>query len=105
MAHLARASFCRLRFFALAEHLQHAVGDAEAADHVDRGGSDGDEAEDVRRTRIVRRTRQHQRSDERDAGDGVRRRHQRRVQQRRHAADDLVAEKRCQREDVNRSSK
>ena len=33
---------------ALAEHLQHAVGDAKAADHVDSGGGDGDEAEDVR---------------------------------------------------------
>ena len=36
-------SWLRLRAL---EHLQHAVGDHEAADHVDRGGGDRDEAQD-----------------------------------------------------------
>ena len=38
---------------ALAEHFQHAIGDAESADDVDGGGGDGDEAEDVARSAIV----------------------------------------------------
>ena len=45
-----------------------------------------------------------QRADQRDAGDGVGGRHQRRVQQRRNARDHLVAEKRGQHEDVERRS-
>ncbi len=93
----------RLFGLALVEHLQHAIGDAEAANHVDGGGGDRDESQDVREQRIVRRTRQNQRADERDAGDGIGGGHQRRVQQRRHAADDLVAQKGSQGEDVNRS--
>ena len=43
----------------------------------------------------------HQRADQGDAGDGVGRRHQRRVQQRRHPADHLVADEAGQDEDVD----
>ena len=74
------------------EHLQHAVGDHEAADHVDGRAGDGDAAED--RAELIEITaRGDQRADQRDAGDGVGAGHERRVQQVRHLGDDLVAEK------------
>src|SRR5688572_6157766 len=44
------------------------------------------------------------RTDERDTGDRVRRRHQRRVQQRRHARDHLVSEKRRAGKNVKRGN-
>ena len=51
-------------------------------------------------TRLCARAGRDQRADERDAGDRVRRRHERRVQQRRHARDHHVADEAGQHEDV-----
>ena len=50
--------------------------------------------------RVVLRARGHERADERDAADGVRAAHERRVEERRHARDDLVADERGEHEDV-----
>ena len=81
------------------EHPQHAVGDEKAADDVGGGAGHGDEAEE-RAEPVVLLAGDNQRADQRDAGKGVGRRHQRRVQQRRHARDDVKAEKAGQDENV-----
>ncbi len=86
------------------EHPQHAVRDQEPADGVRRRARDRDEPEQgahpaVRNGAVVG-ARHDERSDERDRGDGVRRRHERRVQERRDPGDDVVAEESGQHEDV-----
>ncbi len=83
------------------EHLQHAISDHESADDVRRRANDRDETED-RADRVVLRAGSDDRTDQRDARDRIGRRHQWRVQQRRHARDHLVAEKRRERENVKR---
>ncbi len=80
------------------EHLEHAIGDEEAADDVDRREHDGDERERLLETRVGRARDQH-RPDEHDAVDRVRAGHERRVQERRHARDELEAEEDRERED------
>src|SRR5262249_25527733 len=68
-------------------------------DDVDRRGRHGDDAED-RRDDVVVRAGRHERADEGDARDRVRGRHERRVEERRHPRDDLVAEEGRPDEDV-----
>src|SRR6185369_4678216 len=90
-----------LRDFLPLKHLQHAIGDDEAADYVRRGTNYSDETEN-RADGVVLRTRGDDRADERYAGDRVSRRHQRRVQQRRHSRNHLVTKKRREREHIKR---
>src|SRR6185312_1658687 len=80
----------RLRGLPL-EHLEHAVGDEEAADDVDRREDDRDERERLLDVRVRRPGDEH-RADEDDAVDRVRPRHERRVQHRRDLRDDLDAD-------------
>ena len=60
--------------------------------------ADGDEPEDL--ADVVARPGGEQRRDERDPADGVRAAHERRVEERRNAGDDLVADEGRQDEDV-----
>src|SRR5689334_3142043 len=69
------------------EHLEHPVGDHVAADDVHRRERDGDERQDLR-DGVGRLDGDEHRADEDDAVDGVRARHQRRVQRRRDLRDD-----------------
>src|SRR6266850_2235778 len=85
---------------ALPEHLEHAIGDDEAADDVCRREHDGDEADDERERVLVAEAGDEHRSDNHDPVDRVRAGHQRRVQQRRHLRDHLEAEE--DREDQDR---
>src|SRR5580698_10331597 len=81
------------------EHFQHAVGDDEAADDVAGGGDDGDGAEDGGEIGFVFTGE----NDGADNGDGVERvgeRHQRRVKQRRDAANDFESDECGQHENV-----
>ena len=80
------------------EHVEHPVGHEEAADHVHRPEDDRDEREDLLERRVGGAGDDH-RADEDDPVDRVRPRHERRVQERRHAADQLEAEQRGERED------
>src|SRR5215211_3853545 len=73
------------------EHLEHAVGDQEAADHVDRAEGDRDHAQEVVEEALGRPD-QVEPAEQHDAVDGVRGRHQRRVQRVRHLRDDLEAD-------------
>src|SRR6516225_5874372 len=81
------------------EHLEHAIGDDESADDVDRGGGDRDEAEE-RADEPVIRAGGDERADEADRRDRVRRGHERRVQERRHARDHEEADEAGEHEDV-----
>src|SRR5258706_1868491 len=74
------------------EHLQHPVGDDEAADDVRRREDDGHETEDDGDRRVGAR-RYEQRAHEDDAVDRVGARHQGRVEHGRHLGDDLDADK------------
>src|SRR3954466_8955845 len=80
------------------EHLEHPVGDQEAADHVDRPEGDGDHQQHVV-DHAVRRPDEQQAAEHDDAVDGVRAAHQRRVQRVRHLRDHLEADERRQYED------
>ena len=80
------------------EHLEHAVGHHEAADHVQRGQEDGEEAED-QLGRPVGLAHDRQGADQHDAVDGVGARHQRGVQDARDLRDDLDADEGGQHED------
>src|ERR1700722_10319724 len=73
------------------EHFQHAVGDKEAADDVAGGGDDGDGAKHGGQCGLMF-SRQENCSDYGDGVESVRERHQRRVQERRHAANYLQAD-------------
>ena len=88
--------------FALLEHLEHAVGDDEAADDVDRREDDGDEPERLLQVGLGRARDQSIAADEDDAVDGVRARHQRRVQHGRHLRDHLEPEEHREHEDRDR---
>src|SRR4051794_6754191 len=81
------------------EHLEHPVGDDVAADDVHRRKRDSDEAEQLAEG-VVGLDRDEHRADEDDPVDGVRARHQRRVERRRNLADDGEADE--DREDEDR---
>ena len=81
------------------EHLEHAVGDEEAADDVAGGGDDGDGAENRGEIGLVF-TGQDDGADDGDGVEGVGQRHQRRVKQRRDAADDFESDECGQHENV-----
>src|SRR5680860_827494 len=92
----------RLPLLLLLEHLEHPVGDHEAAHHVDGGHDHGDDPDD-RLRRPLRRGREHeQRADNADPADGVGARHQRGVQDRRYLGDDLEAHEAREHEDIHR---
>src|SRR4051812_6145475 len=76
----------------LLEHLEHAVGDDEAADDVRGRKCDRQEADDADQRVLVFAAGDDHRADDHDAVDRVRARHQRRVQHRRHLRDHLEAE-------------
>src|SRR5947209_4334254 len=79
------------------EHLEHAVGDEESADHVAGRGNDGDHPEHGREAALPLADQY----DRAHNGNGIKRvgeRHQRRVQQRRDMADDLEADESCEHE-------
>src|SRR5262249_17868711 len=88
-----------LRPLAALEHLEHPVGDDEAADDVGGGEHDGDEAEDPGERALVGLAEHDHRADDHDAVDRVRPRHQRCVQQRRHLRDHLDPEEDREHED------
>src|SRR3989441_5946546 len=73
------------------EHLEHAVGDDETADHVGRREDDGDQAEHDRHRRVGSGG-DEDGPDQDDAVDCVGARHERRVQDGRHLRDDLEAD-------------
>src|SRR5215213_10356687 len=81
------------------EHLQHAVGDQEAADHVDRAEGDRDHEQELVEE-AVDLADQQQSAEQHDAVDRVGGGHQRRVQRVRHLRDHLEADERRQHEDV-----
>src|SRR3954471_467351 len=83
--------------FAL-EHAEHAVGDEEAADDVDRAEDDRDAEQDLVE-RAVRLAEQQQAAEHDDAVDRVGAAHQGRVQRVRHLRDHLEADERRQHED------
>src|SRR5689334_20548545 len=80
------------------EHAEHAVGDEEAADDVDRPERDRDHQQDVRKD-AVNRPDQQDAAEHDDAVDRVRTAHQRRVERVRHLRDDLEADERRQHQD------
>src|SRR5215217_5017885 len=80
------------------EHAQHAVGDQEAADHVDGAEGDGDDQQDVLE-QAVGGTDEQQATEHDDAVDGVRARHEGRVQRFRNLRDDLEPDERREDED------
>ena len=88
-----------LRGLAPLEHLEHPVGDDEAADDVRRPEHDREEADDPVEGVLVRRAEDDHRADDDDAVDGIGARHQRRVEQRRHLRDHLDAEEDREHED------
>ena len=90
----------RLLLVLALEHLEHALGDGVAADRVGGAEQHGDEADDLLGRRLGLTERDHG-ADHDDAVHEVRARHQRRVQDDRHAADDLVAGEGGQHEDVD----
>src|SRR6266852_4138858 len=71
------------------EHFQHAVGDEIAADYVEGRQQHCREAQNTRQRAGVLRSGDQNRADHRDGRDRVGQRHQRRMQQRRHAAYQL----------------
>src|SRR6185436_10629906 len=77
------------------EHVQHPVGDQETADHVDGAEDDGDRAQHLDQVRVGGPD-DHDRAHDDDPVDGVRPRHQRRVQRGRHLGDDFEADERRQ---------
>ena len=81
------------------EHLEHPVGDDEAADDVRRRERDGDEADDPREPSASGAPGDDDRAHDDDSVDRVRARHQRRVQHRRHLRDHLEAEEDREHED------
>src|SRR4051812_1371818 len=85
----------------LAEHLEHAVGDDVATDHVHRRESDRHQRKDLARE-IVGVCRDQHPAHEHDAVDRVRAGHQRRVQRRWHLADDGEPDEDRQDEDRQR---
>jgi len=90
-----RYSGFRLLFL---EHFEHALGDEEAAEHVHRGQGHGQRAHDLAEHPFGKAGGEHGADDD-DGGNGVRHRHQRRVQRRRHGPDDVVADVDRQHED------
>ena len=95
------AAFRLNRAAILAEHLQHSIGDEESADDVARRADDGDEAENRGDgVVVVAGAGGDDRSDERDAGDRVRRGHQWGVKQRWDPLDHHEADEAGEDEDV-----
>src|SRR2546423_7279139 len=88
-----------LRSAAALEHLEHPVGDDEAADDVRGGQHDGDEADHGRGRVLVTEPGDEHRADDHDPVDRVRPGHERRVQERRHLRDHLEAEEDRKHED------
>src|SRR3954470_15858230 len=97
MTSLRLIGFLRVGLAAL-EHLEHAVGDQEAADHVDGPEGDGDDEQQLVEEALDGPDQQ-QAAEHDDAVDGVRAAHQRRVQRVRHLRDHLEADERRQYED------
>src|SRR5664279_4667265 len=100
----AMFAFMLLSLLFLLVHCQHALGDQEAAENIDRGEYQRDEAERARpqRAAIVggeRYADRQQGADHDHRGDGVGHRHQWRVQRRCHRPDDVVADEHRQHED------
>src|SRR4029077_4726248 len=87
----------RLGLFFL-EHLQHPLGDQEAAEHVDRRQRHGQNAHRASERRFGQRSGQHGADDD-DRGDRVGHRHQRCVQRRRNVPYDVIADVDRQHED------
>eukprot|EP00053_Salpingoeca_punica_P012955 m.116409 g.116409 ORF g.116409 m.116409 type:complete len:1093 (-) comp16076_c1_seq1:125-3403(-) len=87
-----------LRVSCAAEHVEHALGDEEAADNVDGRGRDG-EVGQQRGRRVGKQAAAEQRhaANRGRAGNSVGHRHERRVQRRGHAPDDVVADNAGQR--------
>src|SRR5438105_3098677 len=88
-----------LRRLAPLEHLEHSVGDDEAADDVRRRERHGDEADDRRQRVLVAEARDEHGPDDHDPVDRVRAGHQRGVEERRHLRDHLEAEEDREHED------
>src|SRR3954466_9502970 len=97
MTSLRLIGFLRVGLAAL-EHLEHAVGDQEAADHVDGPEGDGDDEQQLVEEALDGPDQQ-QAAEHDDAVDGVCAGHQRRVQRVGHLRDDLEAHERRQHQD------
>src|SRR3954454_6010672 len=97
MTSLRLIGFLRVGLAAL-EHLEHAVGDQEAADHVDGPEGDGDDEQQLVEEALDGPDQQ-QAAEHDDAVDGVRAAHQRRVQRVGHLGDDLEADERREHQD------
>src|SRR5208282_3653928 len=98
-----RFGLIRRSFLFLLIHRQHALGDQEAAEDIDRREAERNEAERARpeRTAVVaneRDTDREQGADDDHRGDGVGHRHQWRVQRRRHRPHHVVADEHRQHE-------
>src|SRR4051812_6760053 len=83
----------------LLEHLEHAVGDDEAADDVRAREDHRQQRQQLHEPAVVRCARDDDRADDHDAVNRVRAGHQRRVQQRRYLRDHLEAEEDRQHQD------
>src|SRR5579862_7381958 len=81
------------------EHPEHAVGDHEPADDIRHRRGDGHDAEQGGHRAVIRPG-EYERAHERDPGDGVRRRHEWGVQQRRDSRNDLIPGECGEHEDV-----
>src|ERR1022692_168433 len=93
-----------LRCFLLSgrdEHFQHAFGHHVAAHRVAGREHHADEADDAQQRAVGRRQCDH-RADQHDSMNEVGSRHERRVQDYRHARDDLIAGESGQHEDIKR---
>src|SRR5947208_1980679 len=88
------------RLLPLPEHLEHPVGDHEAADHVGRGEHDRNQPDHGCQRVLVAEPRDEHGADDHDPVNRVGAGHQRRVQQRRHFRDHLESEE--NRKDENR---
>src|ERR1700737_845721 len=77
------------------EHLQHAIRDNEAANNVSRRTGYRDKSKNGAHGALMR-ARGDQRTDKRNAGYGVRRRHQRRMQEGGNGGKNLEAKKGAQ---------
>src|SRR6476469_2533182 len=81
------------------EHLEHAVGDQEAADDVDRAEDDRDHEQELVEEAVDAEPQHDDAAEDHDAVDRVRARHQRRVQRVGHLGDHREADEAGQHED------
>src|SRR6266576_1182118 len=91
--------FLRLALVAALEHLEHAVGDEEAADDVDRPEGDRDDEQELRQEAVDAEAQHDDAAEHDDAVDGVGARHQWRVQRVGHLGDGQKAGEAGQDED------